>query len=441
MLAERKTSATSVNSGLHSVLEQHGIHNVNGAYWNLTSAQLLEHAIQRREGLLAADGAFVVRTGQFTGRSPKDKYIVRDEITDSTVQWGPVNQPMSERISIAFIRKCAPSGRARTSSSRIAWWAPTRSTRCRVRVVSAVRLARPFRAAALHPSRGRSGRARVRASARFHHSVRARIPGRSRRGRHEFRKPASSSISRQRVVLICGTSYAGEMKKSVFTILNYLLPDRGVLPMHCSANVGTAGDVALFFGLSGHRQDYALGRPAPPADRRRRARLERPRRLQFRGRLLCQVHPALAGERTADLERHPLRHRAGKRRAWTPKPAQLDFDSDELTENTRAAYPLEFIENAVMPERRRPPAQRHLPDRRCFRRAAADFAPHARTGHVPLPERLHRQGRGHRARSGQASRRPPSAPASARRSCRVRPQYTPPCSARNCAATARAAGW
>ena len=77
-------------------LEQHGIHNINIAYWNLGTAQLLEQAVQRREGSFARNGSFVVRTGQFTGRSPKDKFIVRDETTDSTVQWGAVNQPMSE---------------------------------------------------------------------------------------------------------------------------------------------------------------------------------------------------------------------------------------------------------------------------------------------------------------------------------------------------------
>src|ERR1051326_7837505 len=77
-------------------LEKLGIHNANEIYWNLGAAQLVEHAIQRREGSLAADGSLVVRTGQFTGRSPKDKLIVRDQMTDPTVQWGAVNQPMSE---------------------------------------------------------------------------------------------------------------------------------------------------------------------------------------------------------------------------------------------------------------------------------------------------------------------------------------------------------
>ena len=99
---------------------------------------------------------------------------------------------------------------------------------------------------------------------------------------------------KKRVVLICGTSYAGEMKKSAFTILNYLLPERGVFPMHCSANIGRGGRRGAVLRAFGHRQDHAFGRSRAPPDRRRRARLERPRRLQFRGRLLRQVHPALA---------------------------------------------------------------------------------------------------------------------------------------------------
>ena len=96
----------------------------------------------------------------------------------------------------------------------------------------------------------------------------------------------------RRLVLIGGTAYAGECKKSVFTIMNFLMPARNVLPMHCSVSVGGDGTPAVFFGLSGHRQDHALGRPPPGSARRRRARLERGRPLQLRGRLLRQGDPA-----------------------------------------------------------------------------------------------------------------------------------------------------
>src|SRR5947209_8762223 len=96
MLIHENAAATTTIRTPRAGLEEHGIHNVNAAYWNLGAAQLVEHAIQRREGSLAEEGSLVVHTGQFTGRSPKDKFIVRDETTDPTVQWGAVNQPMSE---------------------------------------------------------------------------------------------------------------------------------------------------------------------------------------------------------------------------------------------------------------------------------------------------------------------------------------------------------
>src|ERR1700726_2428853 len=96
MLTEHKQIADMGIEPSRHGLEQHGIRNVNAAYWNLGAAQLAEHAIQRREGTLASDGSLAVYTGQFTGRSPKDKFVVRDEITDATIQWGAVNQPISE---------------------------------------------------------------------------------------------------------------------------------------------------------------------------------------------------------------------------------------------------------------------------------------------------------------------------------------------------------
>ena len=126
-------------------------------------------------------------------------------------------------------------------------------------------------------------------------------------------------------VLIGGTFYAGEIKKSIFTLMNDRLPLEGVFPMHCSANVGDAGDVAIFFGLSGYRQDDALGRPGAPADRRRRARLGRRRRLQLRGRLLREGDPPLGGGRArdlqddADLRDDPRERRHGRARRRRPR--------------------------------------------------------------------------------------------------------------------------
>src|SRR5580700_7523218 len=96
---DAEQSSPTVDAGIRPSrysLAEHGIRNINIAYWNLGAGQLLEHAVRRHEGLFATGGAYVVRTGQFTGRSPKDKFIVRDDATETAVQWGPVNQPMSE---------------------------------------------------------------------------------------------------------------------------------------------------------------------------------------------------------------------------------------------------------------------------------------------------------------------------------------------------------
>ena len=283
---------------------------------NLSTAELVEDAIRAGEGVIAADGPLVVRTGKHTGRSPQDKFIV-DEPIDPRPDLVGRRQPAHQRGPLR------PAARA-----------PRRL----------LRREGPVRPGPAH--RGRSGPPAPSAGPdrdRLGEHLRAQPvppPGRRRRW------PASSRTSRscacpsfqadpategtrtgtaillhleRMEIIIVGTEYAGEIKKSAFTVMNHLMPDEGVLPMHSSVNVGEAGDSVVFFGLSGTGKTTLSRRSAAQPHRRRRARLGAGRAVQLRGRLLRQDHPAVADVRAGHLpDDAPLRDGPRERR---PGPA------------------------------------------------------------------------------------------------------------------------
>jgi phosphoenolpyruvate carboxykinase (ATP) len=325
-------------------LEHHGIRNINVAYWNLGTAQLLEHAIQRREGSLARGGAFVVRTGQFTGRSPKDKFIVRDETTDSQVAWGPVNQPMSEANFDRLDAKMSAFWQGHDVYVQDCHVGADPEYGMPIRVITQL---------AWHTLFARQLFIRPNPAQTQDH-----VPHFTIMFAPEFQANPSEDgtnsetcivISfKKRVVLICGTSYAGEMKKSAFTILNYLLPARGVFPMHCSANTGPAGDAALFFGLSG------TGKTTLSADPMRNLIGDDEHGwsddgvFNFEGG--CYAKCIRLSQQNEPQIWNAIRFGTVLENvAMDSETRLLDFDSEAVTENTRAAYPLKFIENAVIP--------------------------------------------------------------------------------------------
>jgi phosphoenolpyruvate carboxykinase (ATP) len=215
-------------------LSQHGLSEAGTAYWNLGTAHLYEQAMQRGEGLLAGDGAFVVRTGQFTGRSPKDKYLVREEGTEHTVQWGSVNQPMTEAHFDGLYRRMIEFWKGRDIFVQDCFAGADPEYTMPIRVITQ-RVWHSLFARQLF----------VRAGGR---GLSDHVPEFTVFFAPEFEADPHTDGTRsrtcvaidfkKRVVLIAGTEYAGEMKKSIFTILNYLLPFHDVLPMHCSANAG-----------------------------------------------------------------------------------------------------------------------------------------------------------------------------------------------------------
>jgi len=230
----------------NSGIETTGLADLSSLRWNLTEADLIETAVRRGEGRLSAHGALVVTTGKHTGRSAKDKFVVRDENTDPVVWWDNNAEMSPEAFEVLYEDfKEAARGRDLFVQDLVGGADPANAIN--VRVVTEYAWHSLFiRNLLIRPERD--------ALASFVPEMTIiDLPSfRADPERHGCRSETVIACDLTRkIVLIGGTSYAGEMKKSVFTALNYSLPEKGVMPMHCSANMGPNGDGAVFFGLSG----------------------------------------------------------------------------------------------------------------------------------------------------------------------------------------------
>jgi phosphoenolpyruvate carboxykinase (ATP) len=326
-----------------SGLEAHGIENVARVYWNPSVPALCEEAVRRREGLLAEGGPLVCRTGQHTGRSPNDKFIVQESSSEAHVWWGKVNRPIEaahfDELHGQLLRYL--EGKELFVQDCFAGADP--EYRLPIRVITEHAWHSLF---ARHMFIRGEQHERVRHAEPGFTVIDA--PGfHASPGRHGTNSEVFILVHlERRIVLIGGTSYAGEIKKSIFTVMNYLLPLRDVLSMHCSANVGPSGDVALFFGLSG------TGKTTLSSDPDRRLIGDDEHGWSDRGvfnveggcyakmiRLSASAEPQIyATTRRFGTVLENVRMDAASRR--------LDLDDESLTENTRGAYPLEFIDNA-----------------------------------------------------------------------------------------------
>ena len=229
-------------------LEAQGIETGATIHWNLTTAPLVEQAVARGEGLLAKDGPLVVKTGKHTGRSAQDRVVVRNGTSQDTVWWGKSNRPMD---ADAFDRLYADFLDALKSKDILfvadLYGGSQPEHRVKVRVINELAWHNHFiRTMLVRPEPDE-------------------LPGfvpeytiidlpsfRADPERHGCRSETVIAVNQEKkLILIGGTAYAGEMKKSVFGLLNFLLPAKGIMPMHCSANIGPKGDTAIFFGLSG----------------------------------------------------------------------------------------------------------------------------------------------------------------------------------------------
>ena len=264
---------------------------------------------------MAAAGPLVVRTGKHTGRSPEDKFIVDEPSSHDKVWWGPVNRPITEADYDRLRARLVDYLGDKLLYAQDCFIGAAPEHRRSLRVYTETAWASIF-------ARNLFRRPSELDLATF-------VPNFTIINVPSFKAdPATEGTRTETAILvhlkrmeiiIVGTEYAGEIKKSAFTVMNHLMPDEGVLPMHSAVNVGPAHDPVVFFGLSGTGKTTLSADPAAQPDRRRRARLGRRRRVQLRGRLLRQDDPSLADVRAGHLpDDEALRDDPGERR---PRPA------------------------------------------------------------------------------------------------------------------------
>jgi phosphoenolpyruvate carboxykinase (ATP) len=324
-------------------LDQQGIQVKAALHWNLGTAPLVERAIANGEGMLAAEGPLVVKTGAHTGRSAKDKFIVRDAETENTVWWGKTNVGMTpDHFAALKADFMTALGGKDTLYVADLFGGSQPEHRVNVRVINELAWHNLFiRTLLVRPTDVDL--------AKFvpDYTIIDLPTFRADPARHGCRTETVVAVNfTEKLILIGGTAYAGEMKKSVFGILNYLLPAKGVMPMHCSANIGPNGDTAVFFGLSG------TGKTTLSADAARTLIGDDEHGwsdtavFNFEGGCyakMINLSPEAEPEIFATTKRFGT---VLENVVIDPVTRELDFNDNSLAENSRGSYPIDFIPNA-----------------------------------------------------------------------------------------------
>lgn len=308
---------------------------------NLETAQLYEHALRRGEAVLSAVGALCADTGEFTGRSPKDKFTVRDPATEKTVWWAG-NQSITSAQFETLHQDFLTHSKYMTLFAQDLYAGADPLSRIKTRVVTELAWHSLFiRTLLIRPERAEL------ASFVPEWTVIDLPSFRADRKRHGVRSSTVVAIDfTRKTVLIGGTHYAGEMKKALFTVLNYNLPSKGVLPMHCAANVGREGDPAIFFGLSGTGKTTLSADPDRTLVGDDEHGWSSQGIFNFEGGCYAKC---IKLSQEAEPEIYAASQRFGavlENVALDEQTREAKFDDGSKTENTRAAYPLDFIPNA-----------------------------------------------------------------------------------------------
>ena len=328
----------------HYPFENSGVFNSKHVYYHLTVPELFEHALQKNEGVLSSTGAFSVLTGAYSGRSPDDRFIVDDEMTHDKIDWGKVNKPILQEKYERLYGKLLSYLQQKDVYIEDAFVGTDPQVRIPIRFINEYAYASIFvKNMFLKPSPEELEtfvpEFTVYCFPRY--KAIAEVDG--------VRSEVFVIINyTEKKVIIGGTSYCGEIKKAVFTVMNYLLPEQRVLPMHCSANTGKNGDVAIFFGLSG------TGKTSLSADPERSLIGDDEHGWSDQG-IFNFEGGCYAKCINLSKEKEPqiwdaIRYGAIMENVYlSPETREPDYSDSRYTENTRVSYPIEFIPNALIP--------------------------------------------------------------------------------------------
>jgi phosphoenolpyruvate carboxykinase (ATP) len=325
-------------------LSAQGLAPTGRVHWNLVAPVLLEHAVRRGEGQLADMGPFVSTTAPHTGRSPNDKFVVREPGSETDVDWGKVNQPIRQEHFDALLADVRAYLDARGELYvQDLYCGADPKYRLSVRYVSP---------SAWHMAfvRNMFIRPELEALATFdaNFTVLHAPELQADPARHGTRTGTFIVLDlAQRMILIGGTRYAGELKKAMFTVMNYYLPKQGVLSMHCSANIGPQGDTALFFGLSGTGKTTLSADPERGLIGDDEHGWSSEGVFNFEGGCYAKVIN-LSPEQEPDIFRTTqMFGTILENVVLDPGTRKVRFEDQSITENTRASYPLDYIPSCV----------------------------------------------------------------------------------------------
>ncbi len=362
-----------------------GLKFAENIFYQLPPEDLINQSVAKGEGILNDTGALVIDTGEFTGRSPEDKFTVKDEITASTIDWNKFNLPIEEKYFDLLYSKMLDYLSDKKLWIRDCYACAHPDYRLNIRVINENPCCNLFAYNMfLRPDEKELDDIEI-----DWHLI--QVP-------HFFADPSVDGVHRKnfvivnftkKIILIGGTQYTGEMKKAIFSILNYILPhDRNVLSMHCSANVGKDGDTAVFFGLSG------TGKTTLSADPNRKLigddehGWNEDSVFNFEGGCYAKTID-LSEEKEPDIFNAIKYGAIVENVTFIDGTNKIDFTSRKITENTRVSYPIDYIPNALEPSIGRTPKNIFFLHRRRLWNITANKQAYTRPGYVPFYQRLY----------------------------------------------------